>query len=826
MTLNRSSRDNFVSMLKESMKKSCGAPVACFLFGLISLFADISNAVVDNRNLNEMTAFFYDGLREGGLVVNFVICFSAFIIALINFKFQWSKKESNVVYSLGMKRTDMYNAKILGGLIPMTGAVLVLLVLGILGNLCTQSTLDGRFWLMAAYTVFSWAAVYAVSYLMCSVVFCNTGNPVEAVIFLAIFILLPMVLEGFLHLCAEGYTLGGNESLGNSVKWSWSTPFFLDATDREFGYLMDCVGVINNNYFCVDTDTAALTIYNFSSAITASVYTAMLYVIGLFTIKKHKAETAGTWGRSKGITEAAGAAAGFTAFTIVLSAFVDIDVYGNQNFWTFLVCCLSFLAVTVVFKLVFSVRRKEAVKNSLNRFPAYAAVLGAFTIVFALGLFGYSSYVPEVSEINSVSVFTPVISHDDGFLSGQSFFGLREMDMIDSSADVNYYCFTPVQYYDAAEFEEITKLHRTIITDGKIKDTADDACALPITFEYKLLNGKTVSRTYYESTNDTAKMLLAINDLSETKAYIAQFIGNAENVAHAEATLSEAIGQKVILSGIDVFSAETGENIGYIKSDESYAQVYYTDYLTGSSKLIYGLYDFTRTDYMKSDCIVNESCFLYPKDMTKGYCVGRDAELAKAVQDDLIKQSATEYYLHRPEDEIGVLSFGVSYTTQNEPENSKGSFAEDISWNISSGDIKAVVLTKDMTNTVKYLEEHDLMKYFENTRKVSDIKAVKLATPVELYHGTPSHNIPLFFAGYWDKGSVEYYSKERTYYYNRLFDDISNEITDVERITKLLNGSLLFGYCRNDYRIMEISYNDGSVATAVIPADVYESIMK
>lgn len=129
-----------------------------------------------------------------------------------------------------------------------------------------------------------------------------------------------------------------------------------------------------------------------------------------------------------------------------------------------------------------------------------------------------------------------------------------------------------------------------------------------------------------------------------------------------------------------------------------------------------------------------------------------------------------------------------------------------------------------MTNTIKYLESHDLMKHFENTRKVSDIKAVKLATPAELYPNTQSHNIPLFFAGYWDTDTVEQYKLD-PYAEDRLFDNVSNEITDVERITKLLDGSVLFGYCGNDYRIMEISYNDGSIATVLVPTDVYNSIM-
>mgnify|MGYP003323088304 CR=1 FL=1 len=141
--------------------------------------------------------------------------------------------------------------------------------------------------------------------------------------------------------------------------------------------------------------------------------------------------------------------------------------------------------------------------------------------------------------------------------------------------------------------------------------------------------------------------------------------------------------------------------------------------------------DFAFADAERTHYISTAKCFLYPKDMTKGYCVGTDTELAKAVKADIAKQSAAEYYMHKPEDEIGVLSFGLSTTSYAYDEGlaygevedgynpftdegagditepyKDGSYSEKISWNISSWDIKAVVVTKDMTNTIKYLESH------------------------------------------------------------------------------------------------------------------------
>lgn len=819
-------------------------PIVCFLFGLVSFAADISNTFrFTSVGEPYRTAFFYDQFRDSGFEVNFILIVCAFLIALINFKCQWSKKECNVLYSLGLKRSQIYNAKILGGLVPMTGAALALFVLGFFGNLIAKSTVDMRYWSMAIFTTFSWIAVFAASYLVCCLVFTNTGNPVEAVIFLAVFTISPMVFESFLRLCAEGYTLGGNNTFLTGNDWAWSTPFF---TKNLFNGYMSWASEFEFTYFEVGS-TQSLTIFDFSSPIMSTVYAAALYALGLVTFKKRRNETAGTWGRSTGITNIAGAVAGFEIFTIVLAICVDCDVYGNQGFLTFLICCACFLATQIIFKLIFSVRRKYAVKTTLNRFPAHVAVLGAVTLVFALGLFGYSSYVPELNEVKSVAISTPVISHDDEFLSGESCYALRKMNMISMYTDRMYVESQSEQYNyynDGESIEAFIKLHKTIIADGKIRDKAPDACAVPIIIQYNLKNGKTVTRTYFESTTETAKKILAINDLSETKEYINTLLDFGENLDTAAEALGNTLGRTVYIEDWLVFDKDTGEQIGCVKNADNMLHFFSND---GNSSIPFD--DFAFADAERTHYISTAKCFLYPKDMTKGYCVGTDTELIKAVKADIAKQSAAEYYMHKPEDEIGVLSFGLSSTSYNYDEGlaygvvedgynpftdegmgditelyKDGSYSKKISWNISSWDIKAVVVTKDMTNTIKYLESHDLMKHFENTRKVSDIKAVKLATPAELYPNTQSHNIPLFFAGYWDTDTVEQYKLD-PFAEDRLFDKVSNEITDVERITKLLDGSVLFGYCDNDYRIMEISYNDGSIATVLVPTDVYNSIM-
>ena len=56
--------------------------------------------------------------------------------------------------------------------------------------------------------------------------------------------------------------------------------------------------------------------------------------------------------------------------------------------------------------------------------------------------------------------------------------------------------------------------------------------------------------------------------------------------------------------------------------------------------------------------------------------------------------------------------------------------------------------------------------------------------------------------------------------------NVPNEITSKSTIQKVLDNCFLYGYCGNDYRIAEITFNDGSIATYCITGEVYEKLMK
>lgn len=852
-------------MFRECMRKICVVPILFFCFMLFitadNLFGTLKIRTGNFGVVDDRTAFFFDRLLsgDGDMFLNVVLIAAAVLSAVILFSFQWSKKQCNVIYSFGMSRSEIFNSRVLGGLVPMAGAIICAGVFEILANIAAGETLNGHFWIMVVYTLLTWFTVYALAFILCAVVFSNTGNAVEGLVFTAIFSVFTMVLFSFFTQTRILYTLGANyhDFLG---KWNWNEPFLMfDIENLRGGMWFEKM-----NYFS-DPPGYTLNIFDFSGIIMGVIYGAVLYALGSFTAKKRKNENAGTWGKSKLVSELAAAAVGFYAVTFVMFfANESLTVTnGNGTFGLYVLFCVILLAVMLVFRLIFSAKRKDAMKTTLKHYPVYAGAMGAVILVFSLGLFGYSSYIPKTSEIKSVSLHSDLYKSSDFMIEGESIYGLKRMNEVNT---VYYFdSKNGVNFSDADEINKIVNLHKAVIKDGKIKNNSPKSCNAALLIEYKLKNGKSVYRQYTETTQETVKQMMALNDYKTVKDKLIKVLNSTSDNGEEfiRSFISSRLGQEIRVDyNTDTVYNKNGQIIGRL--DRFYdMDVPIVLFMNNDGEMefeISGYADSLNIAETTLAHIDQSECYLFPKDMTKGYNIGTiDDELSKALKADIVNQSAAQFYMHKPEDEIGILSFGVSYTESREtyygtgvaevsttmveyygddgeivyPNGKtevtigveKGEYAENTSWNIFSNDIKAIVLTKDMVNTVKYLESHNMMQYFKPSRKMSDIQSVKLATKGEVYGKTRISSVsPVFCAAYWDWGTVGLYNdwgRENEH----LFRKVNNEITDKGRIEKLLDGSLVFGFCDEDSRIMEISYTDGSIATVLVPEDVYKSVM-
>lgn len=826
MNIKNPSRKQFTAMFCQTMKlTSIMAVLAllCFLF-----FTFIEYEMYDSEYIRA-TAHFFNDLRESGGVKDFANL--AFIGAgvfnsLICFNFAWSKKQSNVVLSLGMRKSDIYFAKILGGIVPMAITFLLAGVAETISNTAGNYTIDKRYFAMAALTMLQYLAIYILSFTLSSAVMSNTGNVVEGTIFTCILALFPIVVKGFLSHIFWGLTLGAYlepKSMMSDIKFNWANPF------RAF-YNIETSFM--SGYFYKD-ETSLPSVSDWSGVIMAGVYAVVILGLGYLGFKKRRNEICGTWGRAKGMNEIAGAVTAFYAAYIFGVIWAGQD-HGNANFLTFFITCLAFLLTYVIFKLIFGYKRKKEIKAAFSRFPAYAIGFAVVFMVFHFGLFGYSSKVPESQEIASVKVVSPYYKYLDDMLSGSSEFalksqfrpyqGYRASPDFDGSMFNSYQNFSQVTFTNYQDIEKAVKVHESFISDGKLKNNGAHSWAADVIITYTLKNGKEITRYYSEATEGTTLKLMALNDSTEFNNLLFNQLKNR--------------------IGFDIFG--DGE-----LDIENYEEYYDTE--NDNSIELFGYkYEDGDLDYIfgtKFAYLATEQCYLFPTDMQGGYKLGYiDEELYYAIITDIKKVSANEYFNHSQEDELGILSFGLSssiYTdtfeildpetneivisskTQEEKEKEENIIpngtVRSTSWNINSYDIKAIVITKSMTNTIEYLKEHDLLKHFERRLNVEDIKSVKVATAAELYSKTfdKTQLYPIFYGAYWTGEQMHEYTKElsQNIHHNYYFNNIDNQITDRKQIKELVDNAVVFSYCPNDAKIVEITYKDGSVATVMVRAD-------
>lgn len=809
MTLKSSSHKQFVAMFKQSAKQTMILPILAFL--CLLFFSSLRwNFEPTYKTFVDKIPYFWDDLRTNGGAVELAnICFvlAGLINALTLFSFVWSKKHSNVIFSLGMSRKDIYFAKVLGGIVPMTVAILTGAAVEAISCVAADLTIDSRFWAMAALTTIQYIIIYIFAFVFSCAILSNTGNVVEGLIFTAILSPFSFVFAEFLEGLFWGYTHGAATMTALEVphpQVNWYMPFFAF-------YNLDVDGFMTN-YFDFPDDVGNITVHHWSGAIFAAVYAIIVCLLGYLAFRKRRNEISGTWGRAKGLNEIVSAAAGFYAFVLLGFTFFGAE-HGNGGIASFAAGLVAFLAASIVFKLIFGNKRKKEFVATLKHFPAYIAGFAVFFIIFSGGLFGYSSEIPDEDEIKSVKIVSPHHILMEDALSTDSMLALYPQNSAinrqhyasysDDSLSYSFYSnetFTGIIYSKQEDIARVTDIHKKLIEDGKIKDNAPDAVGTYIEISYTLKDGSIVKRYYSEATEELVWNLILLNDTDSAKYTLKDYLGTTTHNS------DEYI--KHIFN-----NATPGGEISASISTQKYSELYHDGNFNAMSKV--------------SDFIVNE-CFLFPKDMSKGYNLGYiDAELYKAIAADMENMSAKQYYAHSAEDEIGVLSFGLSsyYTIDEDgylmhgeiytiPEGDNGMS----SWNLNSWDVKTVVLTKDMTNTIKYLEKHDLMKHFENHLDVGDIKHVRLATLSDLYgENKRSSNCPVFYASYWTGEQMEIYTTPDNHFnMYRPFDNVDTVIEDKTEIQKLLDNSVLYGFCTNKNQIMEITYDDGGTATVMI----------
>lgn len=831
----------FSALFRNSFIKTCFVPIITFLALFMSTlvnyigmeaFHTFQNSQFEK---NRFFGFFWNDVGDSAVFAEVLIILGGVLAGIILFSFAQSKKQSNVIFSLGMSRRKIFLAKYLGGLLPFCVAVIIAAFFELVAVFGVGYSPNAAIIKIAVYWVVSFIGIYFISFTITSAAIAYTGNIVEGLIFTVIIAMLPMAAGVLFGEMRSFYTVGG---IGvYEGEWNFFSPYlymfrFLitDAYSAPEQYSEGSNIILSRYqiYFTFNENGAPfynLTISDYSGAIMDIIYAAVIFAIAIFAFSKRKNEISGSFGRAKGINEICAVFSGIYVMAFGMYAIVE-GTLGTErgSFLTFLYSLGFFIVSYFVFKMIFAHKRKLIIKSTLKRIPCYIVSIAIVTTVFSTGLFGYASKIPNAEDVESIE-FASAISNpyssvnNSDALHRNPIYGYEAMTAymgysITGGYDRFFYGSGYQDIYypkysvdDESMIHRLIEIHRSFVQKGHIKSTASDTCAMNFQIVYTLKNGKTIKRYYSVTTEENAKRIMGLCDTTVAKSGIEEFF-------------------------------------------ESKSDYYYT-----SDDFLSEIPNELNTEYY---------FYLYSKYLKDSYRCGLITdELKKAVLKDLENQTANDIFFHKPEDELGVISFGIGNNFINDlPDdyyyNEYGDIVDrysgeiikddtlqakqaqasmeltDLTSNAMGTEPKSFVITKTMTNTIKYLTDNGYMKCLESKITANDVKSMRLCTKSESVGKTNADMLPIFTGGYNSVADIKNFDSEMDYYYGNFPElnshyiecHVANEITNKSTIQKVLDNSFLYGYCGNDYRIAEITFNDGSIATYCITGEVYEKLMK
>ena len=830
----------FSALFRNSFIKTCFVPIITFLALFMSTLVNYIDIkafqTFDGSHFEKdrFFGFFWNDVGDSAVFAEVLIILGGVLAGIILFSFAQSKKQCNVIFSLGMSRRKIFLAKYLGGLLPFCAAVIIAAFFELVAVFGVGYSLNAAIIKIAVYWVVSFIGIYSISFTITSAAIAYTGNIVEGLIFTVIIAILPMAAGVLFGEMRGLYTVGGIGVYEGD--WNFFSPYLymfkfisLDAYGTQEQYSEGSNILLSGYqlYFKFNENGAPfynLTISDYSGAITDFVYAAIIFVIAFLAFPKRRNEISGSFGRAKGINEICAVFSGIYVMTFGMHAVIEGTLgIERGNMLTFLYSLGFFIVAYFVFKMIFAHKRKLIIKSTLKRIPCYIVSIAIVTTVFSTGLFGYASRIPNAEDIDSIE-FSSTISNpyssvnDSNALHRRPIYGYEAMTAYigysSTGGHDRFFYGSGYQniYYptysvdDESMIHRLIEIHRSFVQKGHIKSTASDTCAMNFQIVYTLKNGKTIKRYYSVTTEENAKRIMGLCDTTVAK------------------------------SGIEEYFETNPDDY---TSDNYFSKV--------SAELNPGNYFYLYSKYLKD----SYRCGLITD------------ELKKAVLKDLENQTANDIFFHKPEDELGVISFGIGNNfvddmPDNYYNNEYGDIIDrytgeivkdktlqteqaqasmkltDLTIGAMDNTSKSFVITKTMTNTIKYLTDNGYMKYLESKITASDVKSMKLCTKSESVGKTNADMLPIFTGGYNSVADIKKFDWETDYYYGNspessshyIKKNVPNEITNKSTIQKVLDNSFLYGYCGNDYRIAEITFNDGSIATYCITGEVYEKLMK
>lgn len=543
MTSKKSSVNPFRFTFLRTCAKNWLVPLAVFLLTGYTFFVCgfVEAKTTYNVNLFDGNGSSYledykfhlsdDNWGELGFFIDILLIIAAVVLGISIFRYMFSKKSVNVFYSLGMTRKSMFLSKYLAGAFLLTSSVLIPVIADVIGNITLFGS-SKELWISAAYLSVCYLSMLLYSYSITVAVCCCVGTLLEAGFFSIVFIGIPMIAEFLLKVLFGGVLYGSPYG-----RYSDFMLYNGQSYRTEYGFGLASENILffgsakyDEYSFLRRSDSTAPFEFENPHLLSLIIMLALILLISFAAFifyKNRKTEIAGFIGANKAVTHIGIFALSVFGFSFISEYLSYLD-YSNK-YMAFLFAAVSVFAVYTVIQLV-SLRSIKLFFKTIWKMAVHFALLSLIIIVFATGLFGYSTRIPEKSEIERIAITTG---------TGDSFFSTvrntsRPYDFLESympdvTADAGLKTDIGNSvlldgYSSEEEIDRILSIHKKLIdimdadtsSKGVYKEFGERTVLNTTRIIYTLKDGSKLERHYNFSNDEITRMLA---ELTETELY-------------------------------------------------------------------------------------------------------------------------------------------------------------------------------------------------------------------------------------------------------------------------------------------------------------------
>lgn len=509
MTSKNSSHNAFAFTFKRMFKQCLplgAAPGACMLLYCILIFAvnSIEYGVSHSYGRLEKNSMYCPSLFfETEIIYALLILFSC-VFGLIAFNFLTNKKECNVYLALGIRKSGLFWSRYLGAGLALSITPVSVQAFTFLMNIMTgeavMNSVNMKLWLFqTVYLLVTSLCAYSVTVLA----FVNAGNVVEGVIFTFFYGVFPTLFTSASEAAYGNLTYGsayGTYAYLAGTQYcskNWFLDIFASITETTFMRNMNAADVVAN-YVAPDP----------TGIIVCFIAFILIAVLASLMFKKRTSEISGTVFKSYN---------NYRILAVLLSVLAFCGLTGSNISSRYLLADLSIIIAVIIFivvSLIFT--RKVSAKTAIS----LAVAMAAFCVVCFVG---YGKSVPEMADIKSVDVAT--YPEEAIFSSNYN----MKTSAKDSNLSFRNYSSGSPEFFNLTsknDIEWIRNIHKDIVDDGYRSKLDDNSADGYIIISYNMKDGSKISRAYKYESIETYKKILGFMNTDKCKEFNELLFGN------------------------------------------------------------------------------------------------------------------------------------------------------------------------------------------------------------------------------------------------------------------------------------------------------------